>query len=82
MSSEESKEERALWLARERNARWRRRQGIPKREPAKCGSHSGYKAHLDRGEDPCDACAAAEQRHQAAAYQARKARKARKAQGR
>ena len=47
------------------------RRGVPKRKrhgrrravEAQCGTRSGYQAHWRRGEDACDACAAA-----AAAY--------------
>ena len=40
---------------------WYRLQ-TPRRAPARCGNPAGYRAHLRRGEDTCDACKAAHAR--------------------
>ena len=33
------------------------------RDPARCGTPSGYNAHQNRGEKPCDACARAKREY-------------------
>jgi len=70
-------ERRAQERRYSRESQARRRAGEPRRqaEVAPCGTRAGRKRHLKAGEEPCDACKAAEAQYARERYQARKAAK-------